>query len=51
VVRLAHRQFFPAELEALLYMGGLKIVTRWGGFSGDPLEGHSESQVLLCTPR
>jgi SAM-dependent methyltransferase len=51
VVRLAHRQFFPAELEALLWSNGFAIETRWGGFSGEPLEGHSESQVLLCTPR
>ena len=51
VVRLAHRQFFPAELEALLWANGFAISTRWGGFSGEPFEGHSESQVLLCTPR
>ncbi len=51
VVRLAHRQFFPAELEALLWAGGFTIESRWGGFSGEPFEGDSESQVLLCTPR
>jgi SAM-dependent methyltransferase len=51
VVRLAHRQFFPAELEALLWASGFFIETRWGGFSGEPFDGHSESQVLLCTPR
>jgi SAM-dependent methyltransferase len=51
VVRLAHRQFFPAELEALLWMNGFAIETRWGGFGGETFEGDSESQVLLCTPR
>jgi SAM-dependent methyltransferase len=51
VVRLAHRQFFPAELEALLWSNGFAIETRWGGFSGEPFAGDSESQVLLCTPR
>jgi SAM-dependent methyltransferase len=51
VVRLAHRQFFPAELEGLLWTHGFAIETRWGGFGGESFEGHSESQVLLCTPR
>ena len=51
VVRLAHRQFFPAELEALLVMNGFAIEARWGGFAGEAFEGDSESQVLLCTPR
>src|SRR5262249_54174863 len=49
VVRLAHRQFFPAELETLLAGSGFAISERWGGFSGEPLEGNSESQVLLCS--
>jgi SAM-dependent methyltransferase len=51
VVRLAHRQFFPAELESLLHASGFVMKERWGGFSGEPFEGDSESQVLLCTPR
>src|SRR5262249_10529309 len=51
VVRLAHRQFFPAELATLLWEHGLAIETRWGGFSGEPFEGDSESQGLLCTRR
>jgi SAM-dependent methyltransferase len=51
VVRLCHRQFFPAELEALLAYGGFRIEKRFGGFLGEPFEGDSESQVLLCRIR
>jgi SAM-dependent methyltransferase len=51
VVRLTHRQFFPAELEALLATHGMAISERWGGFSGEPLDGSSESIVSLCTLR
>jgi len=50
VVRLAHRQFFPAELEGICTAAGFRIEERWGGFSGEPLEGDSESQVMLCRP-
>jgi SAM-dependent methyltransferase len=48
VVRLCHRQFFPAELEALVAASGFRVVERWGGFAGQELEGDSESQVLVC---
>jgi SAM-dependent methyltransferase len=51
VVRLAHRQFFPAELEGICTSAGFRIEDRWGGFSGEPLEGDSESQVVLCSAR
>jgi len=51
VVRLAHRQFFPAELATVLWDNGFAIETRWGGFSGEPFEGDSESQVFLCMRR
>jgi SAM-dependent methyltransferase len=51
VVRLAHRQFFPAELEALISAGGFRIEERWGGFDRQPFEGDSDSQVLLCKLR
>ncbi len=51
VVRLSHRQFFPAELEGIVSSAGFRIEERWGGFSGEPLDGDSESQVLLCKPR
>ncbi len=49
VVRLAHRQFFPSELEALLAANGFQIDGRWGGFDEQPFRGESESQVLVCS--
>jgi SAM-dependent methyltransferase len=51
VVRLCHRQFFPAELEGICTSAGFRVEERWGGFSGEPLDGQSESQVLLCRAR
>jgi SAM-dependent methyltransferase len=51
VVRLAHRQFFPAELEALLASSGFRIDARYGGFDGEPLAGDSESQVVIARLR
>lgn len=36
-VRLCHRQLPPATVEALLRRAGLKILSRWGGFDGQPL--------------
>jgi SAM-dependent methyltransferase len=51
VTPLAHRQFFPAELEALLHYNGFTIERRWGDFEGEPLCEQSESQVILARPR
>jgi SAM-dependent methyltransferase len=51
VVRLCHRQFFPAELEGILACAGFRVVERWGGFSREALDGTSDSQVLLCSAR
>ena len=45
---LAHRQYFPQELEALLHYNGLTMLERWGDFSRGPLEASSESQVVLA---
>lgn len=45
---LAHRQFFPAELEALLHYNGLDIEHRWGDFERGPISGDSESQVIVA---
>jgi hypothetical protein len=49
VVRLAHRQFFPAELWGLLVHAGLRVEERWGGFAEEPFEGDSDSQVVVCS--
>jgi len=51
VTPLAHRQFFPAELEALLHYNGLTLVERFGDWDRGPLTGRSESQVLVCRHR
>jgi SAM-dependent methyltransferase len=51
VTPLAHRQFFPAELEALLHYNGLAIEDRYGDFEGRPLTGDSESQVVIARAR
>ncbi len=50
VVHLAHRQFFPEEICTLLWAGGFRVESRWGGFSGEAFDGTSESQVFLCRP-
>ncbi|HUH01331.1 MAG TPA: methyltransferase domain-containing protein, partial [Kofleriaceae bacterium] len=47
-VRLSQRKFFPAELEALVACNGLRVVDRFGDFSGAELHGDAESQTLVC---
>ncbi len=51
VTPLAHRQFFPAELEALLHYNGFTIEARWGDFEREPLQEGSESQVIVAKLR
>ncbi|WP_428262515.1 class I SAM-dependent DNA methyltransferase [Haliangium sp.] len=51
VVTLTQRQFFPAELEALLHANGFAIQSRFGDFDREPLSGDSYSQVVVCRPR
>ena len=48
---LAHRQFFPAELEALLHYNGLAIESRWGDFERGPMYVTCESQVIVARAR
>jgi SAM-dependent methyltransferase len=48
VVRLAHRHFFPSEIEDLLHYNGFAIEARFGGFHGEPMGPEAESQVLIC---
>ena len=47
---LSQRKFFPAELEALLFHNGFKVLARFGDFAGDPLHDDCDSQVVLCAP-
>ncbi len=51
VVRLAHRQFFPVELAALLHYNGFAVEAHEGGFDGQGLVPESEEQVLRCRSR
>jgi len=48
---LAHRQFHPQELEALLHYNGFAVAERHGDFSGGPLTSCSETMVLHCRRR
>ena len=48
VLPLAHRQFYPAELEALLHYNGFAIESRWGDFSRGPLDVDAHSQVVVA---
>ncbi len=45
---LAHRQFFPAEIEALLHYNGFRVVRREGGFHGEPLDARTDTIVWSC---
>ncbi len=51
VCPLAHRQFFPAELEALLHYNGFAIEARYGDFDRAPLDAWAESQVIVARIR
>jgi SAM-dependent methyltransferase len=46
IVRLAHRQFFPVELEELLDRAGFVIKRRDGDFAGGSFASDSVSQVI-----
>ena len=50
-IPLTHRQFFPAELEALLHYNGFAIEERFGDFAQGPLTERSETQVIVARPR
>lgn len=51
VVHLAHRQFFPREIEALLHYNGLRVEAHDGGFDGEPLGPVSIEQVIRARVR
>lgn len=46
---LAHRQFFPQELELLLHYNGFTIRDRWGDFERGPQHVDCESQILVAS--
>jgi SAM-dependent methyltransferase len=45
---LAHRQFYPEELAALLHYNGLEITERFGDFFRTPLVAESATMLLHC---
>lgn len=48
---LTQRQFFPAELEALLHYNGFEIESHTGDFKGATISAAAESQVVVATLR
>jgi len=48
---LTHRQFFPAEWEALMHYNGFVIEERYGDFHGGPLVKESEEMVYVARKR
>jgi SAM-dependent methyltransferase len=48
---LAHRQFYPQELEALLHYNGFEIVTFSGDFSGMPATSNSTTLLIHARTR
>lgn len=51
ILPLSQRQYFPEELQGLLHQHGFTIVARYGDFDRAPLEGDSESQILVVRAR
>ncbi len=48
---LAHRQFYPQELEALLHYNGFRIAALRGDFSEEAATKDSSTLILHCRPR
>lgn len=48
---LAHRQFYPTELEALLHYNGFETLARHGDFDGAPLDASSDKLITRCRVR
>jgi len=48
IVRLAHRMFFPRELEVLLRLGGFRLLERQGGYDGEPLDEVARVQACVA---
>lgn len=48
---LAHRQFFPREMEALLHYNGFEVTDLQGDFEGGPLGPSSDVMIFRARPR
>jgi SAM-dependent methyltransferase len=51
VTPLAHRQFYPRELEALLHYNGFAIDELWGDYKRAPFDRYSETMVIAARRR
>jgi SAM-dependent methyltransferase len=51
MMEVAHRQFFPVELETLLHYNGFEIEHRWGDFDRNAFDGDSDSQIVVARLR
>lgn len=51
VTPLAHRVFFPQELEALLHYNGFETTKVLGDFAGGPLKADSDVMIFHARPR
>jgi len=50
-VPLAHRQFFPEELRALLHYNGFRVTAMYGDFARGPLDNQSDVMVVHAKVR
>ena len=48
---LAHRQYFPKELEAVLHYGGFEVERCLADFTDAPAQRSADSLVWVCRPR
>jgi hypothetical protein len=48
VAPLEIRSIFPQELPLLLSLGGLRLVDRFGDWSGAPFTGSAALQLCIC---
>ena len=48
VLPLEIRSIFPQELPLLLSLGGLRLVDRFGDWSGRPFTGDAAIQLCVC---
>jgi SAM-dependent methyltransferase len=51
VTPLAHRQFYPQEIEALLHYNGFAVEAMSGDYGGSPLAQDSDVIVVTCRKR
>jgi SAM-dependent methyltransferase len=51
VTPLAHRQYYPLELEALLHYNGFTVQETYGDYERGTLDRYSEEMIFVCRPR